>query len=150
MCILFYSSKLGSWPLLTFLSNAFMQTEARDLCTITGKGATLHRVSILRLNVPNLLHRLSACLKDNLASFQSSSPMSGSWFPNLAALWKAINGHPCPWTLGSKSLVRAVSLGRSASRVWIWIQYCLHAASLWCMFRCFPEQQCLWDGLLGV
>lgn len=69
MCILFYSSKLGSWPLLMFLSNVFMKTEARDHCTITGKGATLHRVSILRLNVPNLLHRLSAYLKDSLASF---------------------------------------------------------------------------------
>lgn len=67
-----YSSNLGSWPILNFLSNVFMQMKDRDLCTITGKGATLHWILILRLNVHNLLHRLSACLKDSLASFQGN------------------------------------------------------------------------------
>lgn len=63
--------------------------------------------------------------------------MSDSWFPNLAALWKAINEHFCPWAIGSKSLVRAVCRGRSGSRVSVW--HCLHAACCWCMFRCFQN-----------
>lgn len=102
-----------------------MQMENKALRIITGKGATLHGILILRLNVHNLLHRLSACLKDSLASIQgdrpwNSSPMPGSWFQNLEALWKAMNGHPCTWTLGSKSLVRTVCMGRSESRVSDW------------------------------
>lgn len=42
----------------------------KALCIITGKGATLHWLLILGWNVHSLLHRLSACLEDRLASVQ--------------------------------------------------------------------------------